>query len=182
MSLGVVFALIGAAIAVGASGIGSAIGVQRAGQAASGLLTKEPKGFGKLLLLMVLPSSQCIYGFVVSIIIFVQLGMVGGVGAPVTNATGLSMMFLSLPVGIVGLISAIMQGNAAVSAINLLGKQPKLFGNSIVIVTLVEMFALFGFLISLLGILFTPVQLITEVPVVTESIVAGLMPTLPPVM
>ena len=49
MTMGMFWALLGAAVAVVFSGIGSAIGVGRAGQASAGLLSKDPAKFGSVL-------------------------------------------------------------------------------------------------------------------------------------
>ena len=61
MITGNVFALLGAAVAA-LAGIGSAIGVGIAGQAAAGVLAEDPKKFGKTLILQALPGTQGIYG------------------------------------------------------------------------------------------------------------------------
>lgn len=53
MITGNVFALIGAAITA-LAGIGSAMGVGIAGQAAAGVLAEDPKKFGKTLILQAL--------------------------------------------------------------------------------------------------------------------------------
>ena len=45
--LGIVYALLGAAVAVLFAGSGSAIGVGIAGQAASGVVTEDPSKFAK---------------------------------------------------------------------------------------------------------------------------------------
>ena len=55
---GIVYALIGAALAVGLAGCGSAIGVGIAGQAASGVVTVDPSKFAKVLILQLLPGTQ----------------------------------------------------------------------------------------------------------------------------
>lgn len=175
MTTGIVYALLGAAIAVGVAGIGSAIGVARAGQAASGLLSKDPRNFVKILIMQVLPSTQCIYGFVVAFIIFNTIGMTSGEIIELSDSAGLSILFLSMPVGFVGLVSGIMQGNTAVAGINLYGKQPKMFVNCLVIIAMVEMFALFGFLISLLGISFVDVTSVIEVVETTVEAAASLI-------
>ena len=46
MPMGFLMALLGAALAVILSGIGSAIGVGLAGQAASGIMSEDPEKFG----------------------------------------------------------------------------------------------------------------------------------------
>ena len=47
-NLGLVYALLGAAVAVFLAGAGSAIGVGIAGQAASGVVTEDPSKFAKV--------------------------------------------------------------------------------------------------------------------------------------
>ena len=49
-NLGLVYALLGAAVAVFLAGAGSAIGVGIAGQAASGVVTEDPSKFAKVLI------------------------------------------------------------------------------------------------------------------------------------
>ena len=60
--LGMVYAVLGAAIAVILAGMGSAIGVGIAGQAASGVVTEDPSKFAKVLIMQLLPGTQGIYG------------------------------------------------------------------------------------------------------------------------
>ena len=55
-------AVLGGALAVILSGMGSAKGVGIVGQAAAGLLSEEPDRFGQTLLLQALPGTQGIYG------------------------------------------------------------------------------------------------------------------------
>lgn len=161
MAMGNFYALIGAAIAVVLSGVGSAIGVSRAGQAASALLTKQPDKFGKVLILQLLPSTQGLYGFVVGFMVLIQLGALGGTMTPISDAMGWTLFAYCMPIAFVGLGSALMQSNAAIGCINLLGKQEKMFGRTIIMVALVEIFAIFAFIISFLG-----VMLLDIVPVV----------------
>ncbi len=153
MAMGNFYALIGAAIAVILSGVGSAIGVSRAGQAASALLTKQPDKFGKVLILQLLPSTQGLYGFVVGFMVLIQLNALGGNMTPISDSLGWVMFAYCMPIAIVGLGSALMQSNAAIGCIGLLGKQEKMFGRTIIMVALVEIFAIFAFIISFLGVM-----------------------------
>ena len=57
-NLGIVFALTGAALAALMAGIGSAIGVGMAGEAAAGVVTEDPNKFGKVLILQLLPELR----------------------------------------------------------------------------------------------------------------------------
>ena len=54
-NMGVALALLGAAIAALFAGVGSAIGVGIAGQAAAGVVTEDPNKFSKVLVLQLLP-------------------------------------------------------------------------------------------------------------------------------
>ena len=154
MTTGIALAMLGAALAILLSGVGSTMGVVKISNAANALLSKEPKHFSKLLILMLLPTSQSIYGLTVAFMTFVQVGLLGDGIIPLSTGTGLAILFLCLPVGIVGMISANLQGSAGVTAVNLYAKQNKMFGNCILIISASEVFALFGFLISILGVMF----------------------------
>ena len=66
--LGIVLALLGAALAALMAGIGSAIGVGMAGEAAAGVVTEDPQKFGKFLILQLLPGTQGIYGLLIAFI------------------------------------------------------------------------------------------------------------------
>ena len=60
--MGMVYALLGAAVAVFLAGAGSAIGVGIAGQAASGVVTEDPSKFAKVLIMQLLvhrESTDC---------------------------------------------------------------------------------------------------------------------------
>ncbi len=153
MTMGNFYAILGAAIAVILSGVGSAIGVSRAGQASSALLTKQPEKFGKVLILQLLPSTQGLYGFVVGFMVLIQLNALGVSMTAISDSTGWLMFAYCMPIALVGLGSALMQSNVAISAINLLGKQEKMFGRTIIMVALVEIFAIFAFIISFLGVM-----------------------------
>ena len=58
-------AILGAAIAA-LAGIGSAMGVGIAGQAASAVVAEDPKKFGKTIILQALPGTQGIYGLIIA--------------------------------------------------------------------------------------------------------------------
>ncbi len=89
MSMGMVYALIGAAVAVMMAGAGSAIGVGVAGQAASGVVAQDPDKFAKVLIMQLLPGTQGIYGLLVGFITLSKIGLLGGGAADLSTATGL---------------------------------------------------------------------------------------------
>ena len=65
---GAFFAALGVAIAVALSGMGSALGVGKTGQAAAALLKEQPEKFAQALILQLLPGTQGLYGFVIGIL------------------------------------------------------------------------------------------------------------------
>ena len=66
---GSTFAVLGAALAVILSGMGSSKGVGIAGEAGTGVLTEDPSKFGRVLILQALPGTQGIYGLLVAFLI-----------------------------------------------------------------------------------------------------------------
>ena len=116
---GIVFALLGVAVAVILAGMGSAYGVGVAGQAAAGVVTEDPDKFAKVLLLQLLPGTQGIYGLLVAFVALSRYGLLGAGSAELSVATGLMVMAACLPIGIVGLVSAMHQGKTAVASIGI---------------------------------------------------------------
>ena len=149
MITGNVFALLGAAVAA-LAGIGSAIGVGIAGQAAAGVLAEDPKKFGKTLILQALPGTQGIYGLLMAFLIFIRIGLLGGGLGDLTLAQGLYVFASGIPIGLIGIWSGIAQGKAAASGIMLLGKRPDQMAKGIIYAAMVETYAVFGLLISIL--------------------------------
>ena len=70
---GAFFAAFGVAIAVALSGMGSALGVGKTGQAAAALLKEQPEKFAQALILQLLPGTQGLYGFVIGILILAAM-------------------------------------------------------------------------------------------------------------
>ena len=151
---GIFLAIIGAAIATVLAGIGSAKGVGSAAQASMGVLSENPNMFGKMLVLTLLPGTQGLYGFIVGFLILVMSGVIGEPN--VSLAQGMAYAGASLAIGFGGLFSGIAQGKAAVSGIALTAKDENSFSKSMVSVTLVEIYALLAFIVSLLIVLNIP--------------------------
>ena len=147
---GIIWAAFGAAVVTMLSGTGSAIGVGKAGQAAAGIVAEEPEKFSKALLLELLPGSQGIYGLIIAFLILSNSGILGGGAETLTAGMGLAYLMGALPCAVGCLTSAIHQGNVAASSIALVGKRGEGFGNGMTITLMVETYALFSFLVSLL--------------------------------
>jgi V/A-type H+-transporting ATPase subunit K len=149
--MGIALALLGAASAALFAGIGSAIGVGRAGQAAAGLVTEDPSQFSRALILQLLPGTQGIYGLLIAFIALTNIGIMGG-DPNLTTSEGLLYLAACLPMAIVGLVSAMQQSNAAVAGIALVNKRPDQFGKAMIFPAMVETYAILALLVSILAI------------------------------
>ncbi|MBC8586495.1 V-type ATP synthase subunit K [Youxingia wuxianensis] len=150
MTTGTVIAICGAALCATLAGIGSACGVQLGGKAAAGVVAENPNMFGKLLVLQALPGTQGIYGFLTAIIIIVRMGLLGGTPVEVSVAQGWALFGAAMPIGIVGLLSAIYQGKTAVASIHMTAKQPDSSAKGITMTAMVETYAILALLVSIL--------------------------------
>ena len=155
--LGVVYAVVGAALAALMAGIGSAKGVGAAGQAGAGVVTEDPSTFSKVLLLQLLPGTQGIYGLLVAFVTLNKIGALSGNLVQIDGATGLVLLFACLPMAIVGLISAIHQGRTSIASIGLVAKRPDQFGKAMLFPAMVETYAILALLISILAVNGIPV-------------------------
>ena len=152
-NLGLALALLGAACAVIFAGMGSAKGVGLAGQASAGLLTEDPSMFGKVLILQLLPGTQGLYGFLIAILVLVNVNILGGSPVELSWQQGLYYLAACLPIAIAGYFSAVHQGKVAAAGVNLIAKQKDQVGKAITMASLVEFYAILPFLISLLAVL-----------------------------
>ncbi len=147
---GITWALLGVALAIGLGGAGSAIGVALAGKAATGVLGEKPELFGKVLVLQALPGTQGIYGFLVAILLLVQMGWLDGGLVTLPETTGQMYFAAALPIAFVGLISGIYQGKIAATSILMTGKRPEISTRGITMTALVETYAILALLVSIL--------------------------------
>lgn len=152
MGLGMVYTLLGAAIAVLMAGAGSAIGVGVAGRAASGVVTEDPSKFAKVLIMQLLPGTQGLYGLIIGFVTLAKVGLLGGNPVDVTTPQGLLVLAACLPIGIVGLISGIAQGKTSAASIGIIAKKPEQFGKAMLFPAMVETYAILALLISFLAV------------------------------
>ncbi len=145
MGNGDFWAYLGAATAFLLAGIGSSKGVGIAGGAASGVVTEDPSKFVPVMILEALPSTQGIYGFVTA---FMIIGKIGGL--PVES--GLYLFAAGLPIAFVGLFSGIAQGKVSAASIGIVAKRPEEMVKGIILTLMVEVFAIFAILVSILMI------------------------------
>lgn len=155
-TMGHFYAILGAAIAFLFSGIGSSIGVSIAGQAAAGVTAEDPSKFGKLLPLQLLPATQGIYGLIIAFFVFFKIELFGQLVA-LTTEQGLFLLAACLPMGIVGMMSAVYQGKVAVAGIVSVGKRVEMFGKAMTMIAMVETYAIFALVISVFGVFMAPI-------------------------
>ena len=142
--MGYTIAMISIALCVLLCGIGSCIGLYKTSSAAAGVLGEDPKKFGKVMVLVLLPATQGIYGFIIGIIASGQLA------AGMSTAAGWAMVGAVLPMAISGLLSAYFQGKSAGNCIYAVGKQESLSGKLIVYPGMIEFYAILGLIISIM--------------------------------
>ncbi len=153
MTTGTVIAILGAVIAALLACMGSARGVGIACEAGNAVVAEDPTKAGKALLLEALPGSQGIYGFVTAFMVFMKLGVLGGSLAALSNYQGWFLFISCLPIAIVGYFSAIYQGRVCATGMNILAKKPDDSTKGVTAAALVETYAIFSLLVSLLLIL-----------------------------
>ncbi len=144
MTTGYIIGIIGIAVCVLACGIGSALGLYKTGSAAAGVLGEDPKKFGKVLVLVLLPATQGIYGFIIGII-----GSSSLVEA-MTATEGWALFGAVMPMAVSGLLTGILQGKSAVNCIYAVGKQESLGGKLIIYPAMIEFYAILGLIISIM--------------------------------
>ncbi len=136
----------GIAVCVLLCGIGSALGLYKTGSSAAGVLGENPKKFGKVLVLVLLPATQGIYGFIIGIIAS------GNIAALETAEQGWALFGAVLPMAISGLVTGIFQGKSAANCIYAVGKQDSLGGKLIIYPAMIEFYAILGLIISIMVI------------------------------
>ena len=136
-NMGLVLAILGAALAALLAGIGSAKGVGLVGEAAAGVVSVDP-------------GTQGLYGLLTAILMLSRIGVIGGNAAELTTAQGWMFLIAALPIAIVGLISAIFQGKTAAAGVSITAKKPEHNGKGIIMAAMVETYAILALLVSIL--------------------------------
>ena len=123
-------AILGAGLAAALSGMGSAKGVGIVGEAASGLVSEDPRLFGKSLALQALPMTQGVYGLVAAFLIIFKIGLFGE-PVELTTAQGAYFLMAALPVG-----------NFPAMLCEQYGKDPKPIAEGIVVTSVLSVFTI----------------------------------------
>lgn len=153
MTFGSALAILGAFLAVGLAGWGSAKAVGMVGQVAAGVITEDPSVAGKAIILQALPATQGLYGFVVAFLVMLKGGALDGSIFTLDLQQGLFFFTACLPIAFVGFVSAIHQAKVAAAGVQMISKQKDKFGTALTSAVLVETYALFSLLVSALLVL-----------------------------
>lgn len=144
MDAGLAFSIAGAAIVMVISGVGSAIGVALAGQAAAGVMTEDPEKFGRMIPLIGIPGTQGFYGFLIGFLVLNKLNLLAAEVKIPTLTQGIQIFAICAVVSLVECISAIWQGKVSVASIYLVAKKPQEVGKALVLPIFVEIYAILG--------------------------------------
>lgn len=141
MEMNFLIAYIGIAVMVGLSGIGSAYGVTIAGNAAIGALKKNDGAFGNFLVLTAMPGTQGLYGFAGY---FLFQNLFGVLTPDITTLQACAVLGSGIALGLVGLFSAIRQGQVCANGIAAIGQGHNVFGNTLILAVFPELYAIVG--------------------------------------
>ena len=150
---GLEWAYFGAALAAIGGGIGSAIGITSISNTATGIIAEDSEKFGKVLPLAAMPGTQGIYGFITALLVFIFFGFFGG-EAELTAHEGLRVFFACMPVAFLCLVSGIYQGATAVGAAGMVARRDEDAGKALIFPALVETYAVFSLIVTILMLLF----------------------------
>lgn len=148
---GLIFALIGAALATLLPGMGSAKGVGMVGEASAAVTAEDPSKFSKLLILQLLPATQGIYGMLTSFLLLNSLHIISGTPEMISNAKGIAYLISCMPIAIVGYFSALKQARTSAAGVSLVAKRPDQMSKGMLFAAMVETYAILALLISILG-------------------------------
>ena len=138
MTTAVILAYLGLALMVGLAGIGSAYGVSIAGNAAIGSLKKNEEAFGNYLVLSAMSGSQGLYGFAG----FFLLNNPEIINTNMSVLSGAAVLGAGIALGLVGLFSAIRQGQVCANGIAGIGDGYDVFGRTLVLAVFPELYAI----------------------------------------
>ncbi len=134
--------VVGPALTLGLACAGSSIGCGIAGMASHAVMARIDEGHGKMIGMSAMPSSQAIYGFILMLLMNTAIK-----DGSLTAYEGIGM---GAAIGFAFLICSIWQGKCCATGIQASAKQPAIYGKCYAAIGIVESFALFAFVFSLL--------------------------------
>ena len=155
MDYGMALALLGAGLAALMAGIGSAIGIGIAARSATGVLSEKPERYGQMFIMVVLPGTQGLYGFLAAFLVMLKMNFFGAAGVPeISVQLGWQVLAACLPVAFAGLMSAIHQGKVCAGGILMTAKRPEMaFKAGVIYAVMVELYAMLGLVVTMFIVL-----------------------------
>lgn len=144
MTNGFVVGVLALAACMVLCGTGSALALFKTGSAAAGVIGEDPKKYSKVFVLAVLPATQGIYGFVVALI------GTNNLAVSMTLEQGLALLMATLPMTLVGFVSAFFQGKTSISSIQAVAKEDSISGKMILFPAMVETYAILALVITIM--------------------------------
>ena len=169
---GLTLGIIGLALTTLLCGIGSGLGLKATATASAGVLAEDPKKFGKVIILTLLPATQGLYGFAIAFIGASALPTIANLeAANAMSATsaqimaqGWHVLWACLPMMIGGFMSAYLQGKASAATIIAVGKNSET-SKAFLFPAMIEFYALLGLVVSIILFNHFPVASITKIAV-----------------
>jgi V/A-type H+-transporting ATPase subunit K len=145
-----ILAMVGLAVMLTMTCIGSSIAVTNGGNALIGGLKKNPDIFGKGLILTALPSTQGLYGFAAFFLFLLKLtGMTS-----LTYMQGIMIFASGVALGLAGYCSAVWQAKMVSNGIVEMSNGQNVFGQTIILVVFPELYAILAFAAAFLVYVF----------------------------
>ncbi len=148
---GVVYATLGAFMALGFTGVGSAYGTHLVGNATSTAVAEgEGEKLSQFLMLQAMPGTQGIYGIIILALILMRTGIIGGSLEDVSSQDGQVAFWAGCLMGLTGLLSAIYQGRVAATGVTVVIKRPDDTIKVLMFAGVVEFYAVLGLIGAIL--------------------------------
>ena len=117
------------------------------GKAAAALISDQPEKFGQSLVLQMMSASQGLYGFIVGFLIFMNIN------EGLSFALALRNLGAGALMGLTGYLTAIQQSITAAAGMQILAKKPEHSTKGVLYSAMIETYAIFAFVISVLIVL-----------------------------
>jgi V/A-type H+-transporting ATPase subunit K len=140
----ILLAYTGVALMVGLAGLGSVYGITICGNAAVGALKKNPGALGSYIGLAAMPSTQGLYGFVGFYLLQDKLV------TDISPLAGAAIFGAGIAMGVVGLLSAIRQGEVCANGIAAIGSGYKVMVQTMLFAAFAEFYAIITLLFVIL--------------------------------
>ena len=138
--LNTILGYLGLGLMLGLAGVGSSIGTTIAGNAAEGALKKNPEKSSSYMILSAMPATQGLYGFVAFLM---WLGKDFA-------ADGAMLFGVGISVGLVCLMSAILQGQVCANGIVGISQGHDVQTNTMIYAALPEFYAILALVAALM--------------------------------